>query len=107
MAEQVRAKLGDAVAEVAACSMERRPGEEFAFNEPLLENLLAREGWRDEPVIVALLFIGPGKHAGPDGDVAQIVRRVRAEKMDTVRFTRVMGAHPRLGEILAERLGAK
>ncbi len=107
VAEQVRTMLGDAVEEVAACSMERRPGDEFAFNEPLLETLLARDGWRDGPLIVALLFIGPGKHAGPDGDVAQIVRRARAENMDTVRFTRVMGTHPRLGEILAERVGTK
>lgn len=107
VAEQVRAMLGDGAAEVAACSMERRPGDEFAFNEPLLETLLARDGWRDGPLIVALLFIGPGKHAGPDGDVAQIVRRVRAENMDTVRFTRVMGTHPRLGEILADRVRVK
>ncbi len=107
VADQVRAMLGDAVLEVAACSMERRPGEEFAFNEPLLENLLAREGWSDGPVIVALLFIGPGKHAGPEGDVAQIVRRARGGKMDTVKFTRVMGTHPRLGEILADRVRAK
>lgn len=107
VAGQVRTMLGGAVAEVVACSMERRPGDEFAFNEPLLENLLAREGWREGPLVVALLFIGPGKHAGPEGDVAQIVRRARAGKMDTVKFTRVMGAHPRLGEILAERVQAK
>jgi sirohydrochlorin ferrochelatase len=106
VAEQVRLLLGSAVIEVAACSMERREGDEFAFNEPLLGNLLAREGWRDGAVVVALLFIGPGKHAGADGDVAQIVRRARAGKTDTVRFTPVMGLHPRLIEILADRVGA-
>lgn len=101
---QVRERLGVAAREVAACSMERRPGAEFEFNEPLLENLLTREGWREGPLVVALLFIGPGKHAGPDGDVAQIVARARDENgMREVRLTRVMGEHPRLVELLAER----
>lgn len=104
VADQVRAMLGDAVIEVAACSMERREGEEFSFNEPLLESLLAREGWREGPVVVALLFIAPGKHAGPDGDVAQIVKRARGGTDEGVRFTRVMGAHPLLVEILADRV---
>lgn len=105
VAEQVREMLGSDVLEVVACSMERRPGAEFAFNEPLLENLLARDEWRSGPLIVALLFIAPGKHAGPAGDVAQIVARVRGETSD-VKFTRVMGAHPRLVEILADRIEA-
>ena len=104
VADQVRALLGDAVIEVAACSMERREGEEFSFNEPLLESLLAREGWREGPVIVALLFIAPGKHAGPEGDVAQIVKRARGGTDEGVRFTRVMGTHPLLVEILADRV---
>lgn len=106
VADQLRARLSNDVAEVAGCSMERREGDEFAFNEPLLENLLAREGWRDSPVVVALLFIAPGKHAGPEGDVAQIVRRARGGKMDTVRFTPAMGVHPRLIDILADRVAA-
>jgi Uncharacterized conserved protein len=104
VAGQVRIKLGGEVMEVAACSMERRAGEEFAFNEPLLEGLLARDGWRDGPLVVALLFIAPGKHAGPEGDVAQIVKRARGGTLDGVRFTRTMGAHPLLVEILTERV---
>ncbi len=106
VAAQVRESLGGEVVEVAACSMERRAGEEFAFNEPLLEGLLARDGWRDSDVVVALLFIAPGKHAGPDGDVAQIVKRARGGRMEGVRFTRTIGAHPVLVEILADRVKA-
>ncbi len=106
VATQVREMLDGEVADVAACSMERRAGEEFAFNEPLLETLLTREGWRDGPLVVALLFIAPGKHAGPEGDVAQIVKRVRGGAMTDVRFTRTMGSHPLLVEILAERVRA-
>ncbi|HYP15742.1 MAG TPA: CbiX/SirB N-terminal domain-containing protein [Opitutus sp.] len=106
VAAQVRELLGGAVADVAACSMERRPGEEFAFNEPLLENLLAREEWQKGPLAIALLFIAPGKHAGPDGDVAQIVVRARAGAMENVSFTPVMGTHPLLVSILADRVAA-
>jgi len=106
VAKQVRENLGDEVADVAACSMERRAGEEFAFNEPLLENLLGRDAWKSGPLIVALLFIAPGKHAGPEGDVAQIVKGARGERMEGVRFTRTLGAHPLLVEILADRVTA-
>lgn len=101
--EQVQAMLRDQAVEVVACSMERRPGAEFDFNEPLLANLLARAGWREEPLIVALMFIAPGKHAGPEGDVARIVAQARGGSMDGVQFTPVMGAHPLLIDILADR----
>lgn len=103
VAAQVRERLGGVVAEVAACSMERREGAEFDFNEPTLEHLLEREAWRSGPVVVALLFIAPGKHAGPDGDVAQIVRRARGDAINGVTFTPVLGEHPLLVEILADR----
>ncbi len=99
---QVRALLGDSVAEVTACSMERRPGPEFDFNEPLLETLLTRPEWQSGPLVVARLFIAPGRHAGPDGDVEQICRRVRGGMAD-VMFTRVLGQHLGLIELLAER----
>lgn len=107
VAAQVRAQLGGIVREVAACSMERRPGAEYDFNEPLLETLLARPEWQTGPVIVALLFVAPGRHAGPEGDVAQICRRTRAGGDFTeVKFTRVLGRHPRLVALLAERCRA-
>jgi len=104
VAAQVRELLGGAVSEVAACSMERREGAEFDFNEPLLENLLARTEWRSGPLVVGLVFVAPGKHAGPDGDVAKIVRAARGGEMCGVKFTRVLGEHPRLVEILADRV---
>ncbi|ACB75716.1 sirohydrochlorin chelatase [Opitutus terrae] len=103
VAAQARDLLGDEVAAVTACSMERRDGPEYAFNEPLLANLLREDGWRDGPVVVALLFIAPGKHAGDEGDVAQIVRRARPDGGAGVRFTPVLGAHPLLLEVLADR----
>ena len=51
--------------------MERREEEEYAFTEPLLENILGSEGFKKD-VILSMLFISPGRHAGPGGDIAEI-----------------------------------
>jgi len=106
--------IGDArVVEVAACSMERRPGAAYAFNEPLLETLLARGEWGGSTVIVAQLFLLPGRHAGPGGDwcasaggdIAQICARAkeRSPNLRTVQ-TEPLATHPLLVELLAQRL---
>ena len=104
VARALRSRLGSRVAAVAPCSMERRPGAAQAFNEPLLENLLATPLWNSGPVIVAQLFLLPGRHAGPGGDIAAIIRRVRAKhpQLRAVR-TKLLGTHPGLVAILADR----
>jgi hypothetical protein len=51
--------------------MERREGAEYDFNEPLLEHALQQA--KGEAVIL-MLFLLPGRHAGPDGDVATIAK---------------------------------
>jgi sirohydrochlorin ferrochelatase len=95
---------------VAACSMERRPGPEYDFTEPLLERLLRqREGFTSGDVVVALLFISPGKHAGDGGDVATILKDAEAEaeakgaRLKCV-MTPLLGAHPSFVDVLADRL---
>jgi sirohydrochlorin ferrochelatase len=102
---QLRRRLGARVAGVAASSMERRPGAAYAFTEPLLENLLATPPWNAGPVVVAQLFLLPGRHAGPAGDIAAIIGRVRVKHpgLRVVR-TRLLGEHPGLMAILADRL---
>lgn len=108
VAQELRRRLGRAVAGVAASSMERRPGAAYAFNEPLLETLLGTPPWNSGPVIVAQLFLLPGRHAGPGGDVERICRHAREKSpgLRTVR-TRLLGSNPALVRILAERaLGA-
>jgi sirohydrochlorin ferrochelatase len=107
LAAQLRRRLGVSVAGVAACSMERRPGAAYAFNEPLLETLLARPPWNSGPVIVAQLFLLPGRHAGPGGDVEEICRRAREKSpgLRTMR-TKLVGEDPALGAILADRFRA-
>lgn len=71
LADQLRTLLGDRYGPVTASSMERREGEQYAFNEPLLENLLGTPGF-ERDVVLSMLFLSPGRHAGPGGDIAQI-----------------------------------
>jgi sirohydrochlorin ferrochelatase len=59
--------------EFSTCSMERREGKLYSFNEPLLERLLMKwgeEGIRE--VVVALFFLLSGRHAGKGGDLVKI-----------------------------------
>ena len=72
LARQLRTRLGPVVRGVLAASMERRAEPEYDFNEPLLERAFDRPGFDAGQVIVAMLFLSPGRHAGPAGDVAQI-----------------------------------
>lgn len=105
VAAQLAARLRGRVAEVAPCSMERRPGSEYDFNEPLLAHLLATEPWNQGQVVVAHLFLLPGRHAGPGGDIAQICQAAELASHGTLRITRtgLLGDDPRLLDILHDR----
>ena len=103
--ERVRKLLGEEVAGLRTCSMERRPGPEYAFNEPLLETLL-----RDEPavplgdVVVVQFFLSPGRHAGKGGDVDQICREAeRVRPGLRVHLTEPLGEHPLVLDLLEQR----
>ncbi|CAE8667200.1 unnamed protein product, partial [Polarella glacialis] len=64
---------------VLGCCMERREGDEYDFNGDLLENVLEENPiFKEGEVIVALMFLQPGRHAGPDGDLDQIVKKAAA-----------------------------
>jgi sirohydrochlorin ferrochelatase len=103
LAVQLAAVLGDDFV-VAPASMERREGAEYDFAEPLLATLLRRPGWNSDEVIIALQFLLPGRHAGPGGDVARICREAEAAGTGLhTRMTPLVGEHPRLVEILADR----
>jgi hypothetical protein len=71
LAASLRQELGLKPEELIACSMERREGAEYDFNEPLLEHAL--QDAKGDAVIL-MLFLLPGRHAGPDGDVATIAK---------------------------------
>ena len=105
LARSLADRLGDAAESVAPCSMERREGPEYAFNEPLLEHLLGEPGWRDGPVVVSLLFLSPGRHAGPGGDVAEICQRAEAAAPGLrTAMTGLLGTHPGIVPLLLRRL---
>ena len=94
----------DEDAVVAVASMERRPEREYDFNDPLLADLLNQPGWNTGEVAIALQFLLPGRHAGPDGDVARICRDAETRNPGlSTRLTAPLGSHPLLVQILAER----
>ena len=104
LGEQVRQLLSaDEFPQVTACSMERRDGDEYAFNEPLLERVIGTEGFQKE-VLVSMLFASPGRHAGPGGDVAEICGEA-AGKFSELRWrmTDLVAGHDGIIDILADR----
>lgn len=99
----------DAAITLGQAVMERRQGPEYDFNGQLLGDLLESCASQDPKcvVVLAMMFISPGRHAGPGGDIEQICREV----MDRNPGLRVMvspliGEHPLLVEILKDRLEA-
>ena len=103
LAQQVGHLLG-AHAVVAPASMERRAGPDYEFCKPLLADLLDLPPWNEGPVIVAMQFLLPGRHAGPAGDVAEICRGAeRANPQLKTRLTKLVAEHPLLLEILEDR----
>ena len=103
---EVASLLGTEISAVVAASMEGQHG-------PLLSAALGAPGFDRGDVIVAPLFLSPGRHAGSDGDLARIVRAAitgsveqAAERPPTRRchFTDLVGTHPRSVEVLATAL---
>lgn len=95
---------------VAVASMERREGDEYAFNEPLLAKLLASPPFDAGEVVVALQFLSPGRHAGPGGDVAEICAHAEAAAAErgcplSTAMTATLADDLRVDEILARRAG--
>jgi hypothetical protein len=105
------AALGGEVEAVAVASMERREGDEYAFNEPLLATRLATAPFDAGEVVVALQFLSPGRHAGPGGDVATICAEAEAAARAAGRelrtaMTATLADDPRVDEVLARRAAA-
>lgn len=108
LAGQLSSRLDPGVVLYEA-AMERRPGPEYDFNGPLLEERLAELAEQDAltPIVLALLFISPGRHAGPSGDIARICEDIRSRFPALPLLTSpLVGEHPGLIELLAERFYA-
>jgi sirohydrochlorin ferrochelatase len=99
LAAVLRKELGLKEDELIACSMERREGPEYAFNEPLLADALQQA---KGDAVILMLFLLPGRHAGPDGDVATIAK---ANIPAGVRWklSPLLGTHPALPALLERR----
>ena len=105
LAGQLATLLEGRVRSVTPASMERREGDEYRFNEPLLENLLDEPGFNQGPVIVSMLFLSPGKHAGEEGDVATICSEAESRNSGlATHITQLAGEHDDVLDILADRL---
>jgi nucleoside-diphosphate-sugar epimerase len=91
------------VTHLTAACMERRDGPEYDFNDPMLKDVLDLDAFQDVDVVVALMFLGPGRHAGADGDIACIIRSSRLGSSGRVFTTAVVGGHPDLLPLLAQR----
>ena len=113
---QVREQVGDEleklmsseISDFSTCSMERREGKEYDFNDPLLESILKK--WsenkdKDIQILVAPLFLSPGRHAGEKGDLSQICSRFHcAEKNILIERSDLLGQHPLVLEVLRDRI---
>lgn len=104
LARQVAKLLGDRVGGVHAASMERRPGAEYAFNDPLLADRLRQAPCNEGKVIVARQFFFPGRHGGPGGDIEEICEAASRESrsLDVV-LTEPVGEDDLLVDVLADR----
>lgn len=105
IAERLALQLGDS-ADLSQAVMERRPGIEYDFNGPLLEDwLMQLAGSGAGHAIVAMMFFLPGRHAGAGGDVELICERVmQVNPGFTVVISPLIGEHSKLTDILHDRL---
>jgi sirohydrochlorin ferrochelatase len=95
LAAEARRLLGAEIGPLAAASME-------GAHPPLLADQLATHGFDRGDVVVAPLFLSPGRHAGAEGDIVQICRAAEM-RFPTLRchLTGLVGTHPSAVEPLA------
>ena len=104
IAAAVQRALGDEISRLTAASFE---GGAHAHNFPLFADALTTAGYRDGDVVIAPLFLAPGRHAGPEGDLAQIA--TAAEDRVTgaplrCHFIASLGTHPHVADVLVVAL---
>jgi sirohydrochlorin ferrochelatase len=95
LARDVRSLLGQEIGSLAAASME-------GAHPPLLADQLGIRGFDRGDVVVAPLFLSPGRHAGADGDIVRICRAAEA-RFPSLRchLTGLVGTHPNVVAPLA------
>jgi hypothetical protein len=105
VASAVREELGSEIGPLTAASMESPDGPDFEFNRPLLAEALGSSGFDSGDVVVAPLFLLPGRHAGPGGDLEAIARAAEGRSPGlSCHFAGLVGSHPSTIEALAGAL---
>ena len=102
---QVRSRLSDISWREAV--MERRADAAYDFNGEVLEHTLTDIAAQrpDARISLTLLFLHPGRHAGPGGDIEGICAAVGKQyPMLDIAISPLVSAHPLLTDILAHRL---
>ena len=107
IARQLQTLLGKQI-QLSQAVMERREGSEYDFNGDLLQHWLTQQAEQGvKRVIVAMMFLLPGRHAGPDGDVNDICRQVmQLHPGFEVIISPLVGDNPLLISLLHSRLKA-
>jgi hypothetical protein len=100
-------KLGGSAGLLAPASLETPEGPEFVHNQPLFADKLGSPGFDRGDIVVAPLFLSPGRHAGPGGDLARIASAAEAAHPGLrVHFTDLIGSHPLAAAALERALRA-
>jgi sirohydrochlorin ferrochelatase len=106
LAEDLRSRLWSDIP-LSEAVMERREGREYDFNGALLEEALKElaESRSKQNIILAMLFLSPGRHAGAGGDIEEIYSEVQQGFPGLKVFTTpLVGDHPSIINILWSRL---
>lgn len=107
VADRLQASLQGRVQSVVACSMERREGREFDFNEPSLKGALEAARMDGvKRVVLCYLFLFSGRHAGPGGDIDQICECAGWGLDSGLMRTDLIGSHPKVLQLLEYRLNS-
>jgi sirohydrochlorin ferrochelatase len=102
IADETCLLLGAEAGPLAAASME---GEAHPHNHPLLADQLRAPGFANGDVVIALLFLSPGRHAGAGGDIAQICGAAESAAPSLrCHLTDLVGTHPLASTTLAAAL---
>ncbi len=104
-ADAARDLLVGEIGPLVSASMESPDGPGFAFNRPLLAEALTASEFASGDVLIAPLFLLPGRHAGPGGDLDAIAREAQARSPGLrCHFTGLVGSHALAVDALSRAL---
>lgn len=104
IAGELRNALGDEIGPLLAASME---GADHEHCHPLFSEALRTPGFDRGNLIIAPLFLAPGRHAGPQGDLAEFAAAAEADRARLplrCHFAALVGTHPEVVSVLSTTL---